>query len=102
MWRFSGQDGGRDGKTAAICIEDLDAVSEASKYLRCVALPGRQPGLRLDETGNVQWQAGDVLSCELWVSADDRLILYRQEGMLPVVLRRGGRSLDVPPESRSY
>jgi hypothetical protein len=80
----------------AICIEDLDAPSEALKYLRCIALPGRQPGLRLDEAGSVLWQASDVLSCELWVSADDRLILYRQEGMAPVVLRRGGRSLDVP------
>jgi hypothetical protein len=83
-------------KPLAICIEDLDAVSEASKYLRCVALPGLQPGLGLDEMGNVLWQAGDVLSCELWVSADDRLILYRQEGMAPVVLRRAERSLEVP------
>jgi hypothetical protein len=82
-------------KPIAICIEDLDAVSEASRYLRCVALPGRQPGLRLDGTGGVQWQA-DVLSCELWVSADDRLILYRQEGMAPVTLRRGGRCLEAP------
>jgi hypothetical protein len=83
-------------KPLAICIEDLDAVSEASRYLRCVALPGRQPGLRLDETGAVLWQPGDLLSCELWVSADDRLILYRQEGMAPTTLRRGERSLDVP------
>jgi hypothetical protein len=83
-------------KPLAICIEGLDAVSEASRYLRWIALPGRQPGLRLDETGSVQWQAGDVPSCELWVSADNRLILYRQKEMSPVVLRRGGRSLDVP------
>jgi hypothetical protein len=80
----------------AICIEDLDAKTEAAKYLRCVALPGRQPGLRLDEAGRVLWQADDVLSCELWISADDRLILHRQEGMEPVILRRGARSLDVP------
>jgi hypothetical protein len=83
-------------KPMAICLEDLDAASEAVKYLRCVALPGRQPGLRLDETGSVLWQAGDVPACELWVSADDRLILYRQGGMAPVVLRRGGRSLALP------
>ena len=83
-------------RSLAICIEDLDAQTEASKYLRCVAVPGRQPGLRLDEAGRVLWQADDVLSCELWVSADDRLILYRQESMTPAILRRGGRSLDVP------
>ena len=82
-------------KPIAICIEDLDDQSK-TKYLRCVALPGRQPGLRLDEVGRVLWQSDDGVSCELWVSADDRLILYRPEDKTPVTLHRAGRSLDVP------
>ncbi len=80
----------------AICIEDLDAQSGVAKYTRCVALPGRQPGLRLDEAGRVLWQRDDGVSCELWVSADERLILYRPEGGTRVTLHRAGRSLDVP------
>jgi hypothetical protein len=83
-------------KPLAICIEDLDAQSGTGKYLRCVALPGRQPGLRLDGTGRVVWRSDDGASCELCVTADGRLALYRQEGMGRVTLRRAGRSLDVP------
>jgi lactose/L-arabinose transport system substrate-binding protein len=83
-------------KPLAICIEDLDAQSQSSRYLRCVALPGRQPGLRLDEAGKVVWQSDDGISCELWVSADERLILYRSQAGIPVTLHRAGRSLDVP------
>lgn len=83
-------------KPFAICIENLNARSGAPRYLRCVALPGRQSGLRLDGGGRVLWQQDDVVACELWVSADDRLMLYRQEGMAPVTLQRSGRSLDVP------
>lgn len=82
-------------KPLAICIEDLEPQPE-TKYLRCVALPGRQPGLRLNNAGYALWQSDDDASCELWVSADDRLILYRPEDKSPVTLRRAGRSLDVP------
>jgi hypothetical protein len=83
-------------KPMAICIEDLDSQSETSRYIRCVALAGRQPGLRLDEAGRVLWQSDDGVACELWVSADERLILYRPEGATRVTLHRAGRSLDVP------
>lgn len=84
-------------KPMAICIEDLNSQSK-TRYLRCVALPGRQPGLRLDKAGRVLWQSDDGVSCELWVSADERLILYRPEARvpIPVILHRAGRSLDVP------
>jgi hypothetical protein len=84
-------------KPMAICIEDLDPQSK-TRYLRCVALPGRQPGLCLDRAGSVLWQNENGVSCELWVSADQRLILYRPEAKIPVpvTLRRAGRSLDVP------
>lgn len=83
-------------KPLAICIENLNARSHSSRYLRCVALPGRQAGLRLDRKGKVQWMQEDMVACELWVSADDRLILYREEGMEPIQVQRAGRSLDVP------
>jgi hypothetical protein len=83
-------------KPLAICIEDLDAESRTEKYVRCVALVGRQPGLRLDEAGRVVWRSEEGTACELWVSADGRLVLYRQEGMGRVTLHRAGRSLDVP------
>jgi hypothetical protein len=83
-------------KPLAICIEDMDVQSGAGKYLRCVAVPGRQPGLRLDGAGRVLWRSDDGASCEVWVTADGRLALYREEGMGRVTLRRAGRSLDVP------
>jgi hypothetical protein len=83
-------------KPLAICIEDLDAPATPSQYTRCVALPGRQPGLRLDGAGRILWHRDEAVACELWVSADDRLILYRPEDALPVIVHRAGRSLDVP------
>lgn len=83
-------------KPLAICIEDLNAPSKASKYLQCVALPGRQPGLRLDGDGRAIWFSEKAVACELWVSADNRLILYRPDGAPAVQVRRAGRSLDVP------
>ncbi|MEJ5310935.1 MAG: hypothetical protein WHX52_14320 [Anaerolineae bacterium] len=83
-------------KPLAICIEDLNAPSKASKYLQCVALPGRQPGLRLDEVGRVLWFSEKAVACELWVSADNRLVLYRPDDAPPVKIKRAGRSLDAP------
>ena len=80
----------------AVCIEDLEAESRADRFLRCVAVIGRQPGLRLDVAGRVLWRSEDQVSCELWVSADEQLILYRPENAMPVTLHRVGRSLQVP------
>ena len=78
----------------ALCLEDLDAEP---RYLRCVALAGRLPGLVLDELGEVRWQEDGPAACELWVSADEQLILFRpEESRVAVQLFRGGRSLLVP------
>ena len=82
----------------AICIEDLGARDPGGRYLRCVAIPGRRPGLRVDRAGQVLWKSDEAVACELWVSADDRLILYRPSGAAPVACRRDGRSLEVPEE----
>jgi hypothetical protein len=80
----------------AICIEDLGASASSGRYLRCVALPGRQPGLRLDAAGAVLWRDDAPDGCELWVSADQQLILYRPEAGAAVTVHRAGRSLAVP------
>lgn len=86
----------------ALCLEDLDAPPDA-RYLQCVAIAGTEPGLTLDSRGAACWQqrrnktlAPDA-ACELWVSQDERLILFRPEDAVDsVVLTRGGRSLTVP------
>jgi hypothetical protein len=84
-------------KPIAICIEDLDALAEA-RFLQCVALTGRQPGLRLEVGGEVTWLEAPVAAAELWVSQDRRLILYRPDGAAPVRVERDGRVLDAPAE----
>ena len=83
-------------KPMGVCIEDLEARPGEPRYVRCVAVPGRQPGLRLDTGGEVLWRNDEDVACELWVSADHRLILYRPGGAAAVTVSRAGRSLDVP------
>lgn len=39
----------------AICIEYMKPRTKA-KLMQCVALAGRQPGLRLDSRGKLTWQ----------------------------------------------
>lgn len=80
----------------ALCIEDLAASSSEGRYLRCVALVGRRPGLRLDSAARAVWQDDAAVACELWVSADDRLIVYRPTGAPDVELGRTGRTLLLP------
>jgi hypothetical protein len=80
----------------ALCLEDLNPPSPADRYLRCVALVGRQPGLRLGSDGVASWQSEQPSVCELWASADDRLILYRTSSETAVAVSRAGRSLDPP------
>ena len=83
-------------KPLAICIEEVGGESKESQYMRCVALPGRQLGLSLDGAGRVMWKAATGVSCELWVSADEQLILYRPADAVQVMVRRSQRTLDVP------
>ncbi|MDY0002063.1 MAG: hypothetical protein RBU30_12260 [Polyangia bacterium] len=82
----------------AICLEDLDALSDAERFLCCVALPGRQPGLGLDARGEVRWETGRPLACELWVTADSKLALFRTRGSGEVLVSRAGRRLAAPCE----
>ena len=83
-------------KPLSICLEDLGAVEEGVRYTRCVALPGGQPGLGIDRQGRILWQAGEPVACELWISADDKLILRRRDGAPEAEVRRAGRSTSVP------
>ncbi|MBI5501771.1 MAG: hypothetical protein HY907_16125 [Deltaproteobacteria bacterium] len=83
-------------KPIAVCLEDPGARAEAERFLRCVAVPGRRPGLRIDPAGAVTWCSEAPAACELWVSADDKLMLFRPEAAVAVRLRRAGRVLDVP------
>jgi hypothetical protein len=85
-------------KPLALCLEDLAAPTESTRFLTCVALPGGEPGLTVASTGAVRWGTTLDADCELWVSLDDRLILYRRVGAGPVGVTRGPRTLDAPLE----
>lgn len=88
----------------ALCLEDLDVPGESNRYLQCVAVAGTDPGLSLDLAGDVLWQANlEAVACELWVSQDDRLILFRRRsrpGQIvdTILLERGGRQMELPVE----
>ena len=82
----------------SLCIENLEDGSEATRFIRCVALGGNLPGLGVDRRGRPLWRADPSAerACELWVSADERLMLWRSEGAPTVTVCRAGRSLDAP------
>jgi hypothetical protein len=84
----------------SLCLEELDLPPEQTRFIRCVALSGAEPGLGLDARGKALWRgsSADARACELWVSADERLILWRSLGAPDVTVRRARRSLDVPAE----
>lgn len=83
-------------KPCSLCLEDLTTDEPDRRFLRCVALPGRQPGLRLHTDGSVGWRSCDAIACELMVSRDQRLLLFRPDGSPPVEVRRAGRRLLAP------
>jgi nucleoid-associated protein YgaU len=81
----------------AICIEDLKPRRGHPRFLGCVAVAGREEGLGLGPGGDVLWKGPTPPACELWVSMDECLILYRRDGAPPVTVTRAGRGLQVPP-----
>lgn len=85
-------------KPLAICIEDTAAIAPSRRYLRCVALSGADPGLRVTADGEVLWRSEAAAAFELWISQDERLILYRYPDGARVVVRRDGRWLEAPAE----
>jgi len=80
----------------AICIEDLDAPATGRRYVRCVALPGGLPGLAVTPEARILWKEEGDQAFQLWISADDRLILLRPEGAPPVRVERAGRGVNAP------
>ena len=83
----------------AICLSDLDVEQDDQRYLRCVALPGGEPGLGLDRVGGVRWMPDGPTAYELWVAGDGRLALQRGPEAPPITVRRSGRSKVAPPGS---
>jgi hypothetical protein len=81
-----------------ICLEETHLPPEAERYIRCVALPGGEPGLALDREGAVRWMPDDPVDYALCLSADDQLILLRASGAAPITVSRAGRSLEAPAE----
>ena len=84
-------------KPVEICLEELDRSHEDDCFVRCVALPGGEPGLALDREGLIRWMPEGLEAHGLWVSADDRLMLERTEGAGPITVERGSRTLVAPP-----
>jgi hypothetical protein len=78
-----------------ICLEDLD-LPEEQRVVRCVALPGGEPGLALDRGGVIRWMPAEPAPYALWISTDERLVLIRGDGAAPIVVRRADRSLEAP------
>lgn len=86
-------------RSLAICLENVEAQRHDRRYLRCVALPGGQPGVTLGEAGQLHWLS-DVPAgaCELWVAMDEALIARRPKDAITVRLLRAGRSLELPAD----
>lgn len=82
----------------SLCLEDMDALPGDDRYMQCVALVGRRPGLVLTTQGRIGWKVKGPVACELWRSGDGMLALYRPEPGpdLAIELHRAGRSLIVP------
>lgn len=80
----------------ALCIEYLDQRSRADRYMCCVATPGYDVALGLDVHGDVVWRDDVHLAYELWVSADQQLMVVRRAGTPPIEVFRAGRSLSLP------
>lgn len=79
-----------------ICLEELTVNETDERFVRCVALPGAEPGLALDREGALLWMPEGPVAYGLCVSADGRLVLLRAEGTEPISVERGRRSLVAP------
>lgn len=79
-----------------ICLEELDDMSSATPYVRCVAIAGGQPGLCFSAEGELWWRLNDNATAELWVSRDGQLIFYRSQTKRGVSLTRVERHLELP------
>jgi hypothetical protein len=79
-----------------ICLEELDRAGADDDLVRCVALPGGEPGLALDREGAVRWMPETPEVCGLWTSLDGQLVLLRAPGAAAARVERGGRAVEAP------
>jgi len=79
-----------------LCLESLDAVEDEQPYVRCVALSGAELGLGLTASGEIVWKQNDAPSASIWVSADNQLMVVRNEESTAIRLVRAERFLDLP------
>ncbi len=85
-------------KPLSICLEFSESASSRpgpTRFVRCVALAGGKPGLSVNAEGETLWMVPGG-AFELWISGDERLILFRLEGAPGTTVHRGGRAVDVP------
>jgi len=80
-----------------LCLERIGSAS-AARYVRCTAQVGRELGLALGIDGRILWCEQSGVGCEIWVSADARLMAYCPAGTPPTTLYRAGRVLQLPRE----
>ncbi len=67
-----------------ICLEDLEDRSSGADPLRCVALPGGEPGLALDRQGAVRWMPADAVDHGLWKQVKQTAIVAETTLKKPV------------------
>jgi hypothetical protein len=84
-------------KPIELCLERVGSASD-ERYVRCTAQVGRELGLALGVDGRILWCEQSGVGCEIWVSADQRLMAYALAGQAPTTLYRGGRVLDLPSQ----
>jgi hypothetical protein len=80
-----------------LCLERVRS-SSADRYVRCTAQVGRAMGLALGVDGRILWREQSGVGCEIWVSADQRLMAWCPPGTPPTTLYRAGRVLQLPRE----
>jgi len=80
-----------------LCLERLGSPTR-ERYVRCTAQVGRALGLALGIDGRILWCEQSGVGCEIWVSADQRLMAYCPAGAPPTTLHRAGRVLELPGE----
>jgi hypothetical protein len=84
-------------KPIELCLERIQS-SESDRYVRCTAQVGRELGLGLGIDGRILWCERNGVGCEIWVSADQRLMAYCPADTPGTVLYRAGRMLALPRE----
>ena len=80
-------------KPIALCLEDLDAANPGERYLRCVALVGRQPSCRRAGAATVRWK-DPAEAVEVTVSAPGARFAIKGRASSVIALVREAGELD--------